>query len=103
VLGRIAWRGGRGLALADNCAYLLKGGGRPFLERLLRLVEVAPGATADARRALNLPLPDVEDAFQAAAALAWHADVIVTRNVTDYRRSPVRALSPAAFLKHAAT
>ncbi|MGH8566317.1 MAG: hypothetical protein ACREXW_20465 [Gammaproteobacteria bacterium] len=38
-----------------------------------------------------------------AAALAWQADVIVTRNVSDYRRSPVRALSPAAFLKHAAT
>ena len=83
-----------------NCAYLLKGGGRPFLERLLRLVEVA---TADARRALDLPVSDVEDAFQAAAALAWHADAIVTRNVSDYRRSPVRALSPATFLKHAAT
>jgi predicted nucleic acid-binding protein len=85
-----------------NCAYLLKGGGRSFLERLLRLVEVAPVATADARGALDLPLSDVEDAFQAAAALAWRADVIVTRNVSDYRRSPVRALSPATFLKHAA-
>jgi hypothetical protein len=59
--------------------------------------------TADARRALDLSVSDVEDAFQAAAALAWQADVIVTRNVSDYRRSPVRALSPAAFLKHAAT
>lgn len=86
-----------------NCAYLLKGGGRPFLERLLRFVEVAPVATADARRALDLPMSDVEDAFQAAAALAWRADAIVTRNVGDYRRSPVPALSPAAFLKQAAT
>ncbi len=86
-----------------NCAYLLKGGGRPFLERLLRLVEVAPVATADARRALELPMSDAEDAFQAAAALAWQADVIVTRNVSDFHRSPVRALSPTAFLKHAAT
>lgn len=47
-----------------NCAYLLKGGGRPFLERLLRLVEVAPVATADARRALDLPLFDVEGRFR---------------------------------------
>ena len=67
-----------------NCAYLLKGGGRLFLERLLRLVEVAPVATADARLALDLPLSDVEDAFQVAAALAWQADVVVTRNVSDY-------------------
>jgi hypothetical protein len=43
-------------------------------------------------------MSDTEDAFQAAAALAWQADVIVTRNVSDYRHSPVRALSPAAFL-----
>lgn len=86
-----------------NCVYLLKGGGRSFLERLLRLVEVAPTATADARRALDLPMSDLEDAFQAAAALAWGADMIVTRNISDYRRSPVRALSPRAFLKQANT
>ena len=58
----------------SNCAYLLKGGGRGFLERLLRIVEVAPVATADAKRALDLPMTDVEDAFQAAAALAWKAE-----------------------------
>ena len=85
-----------------NCACLLKGGGRPFLERLLRLVEVAPVASADARRALSLPMRDLEDAFQVAAALAWQADAIVTRNLADYRRSPVRALSPAAFMKEVA-
>jgi hypothetical protein len=34
----------------SNCAYLLKGGGRPFIERLLLLVEVAPVGTAEARR-----------------------------------------------------
>jgi len=58
-----------------NCAYLLKGGGRPFLGRLLRLVEVAPVATTDARRALDLALSDVEDAFQVAAALVWQAGI----------------------------
>lgn len=82
-----------------NCAYLLKGGGRIFLIQLLRMVEVASTGTADARRALELPMADLEDAFQAAAALAWRADVIVTRNVRDFRRSPVRALTPSVFLK----
>jgi predicted nucleic acid-binding protein len=82
-----------------NCAYLLKGGGRPFLNRLLRIVEVAPTGTADARRAMELPMADLENAFQAAAALAWRADAIVTRNVRDFHRSPVRALTPSAFLK----
>jgi len=55
--------------------------------------------TADARRALDLPLSDVENAFQTAAALAWQADAIVTRNVVDYRRSPISAVTPTQFLK----
>lgn len=83
----------------SNCAYLLKGGGRPFIERLLLLVEVAPVGTAEARRALSLPMPDLEDALQAAAALAWRADVIVTRNLDDYRHSPVPAVAPLEFLR----
>ena len=81
-----------------NCAYMLKGG-RPFLRKLLKLVEVATVGTTDAHRALTLPMSDVEDAFQSAAALAWSADFIITRNLPDYRRSPVPAISPSEFLK----
>ena len=100
----LRWAEGGGKAAVawhslTNCAYLLKGGGRPFLERLLQLVEVATVGSADAQRALSLPMGDLEDTFQAAAALAWQADVIVTRNLADYRRSPVRALTPTAFMK----
>ena len=81
-----------------NCSYLLKGG-RPFLRKLLGFVEVAPVATPDARNALRLPMSDVEDAFQAAAAMAWKADFIITRNLPDYQKSPVPAISPGEFLK----
>lgn len=84
-----------------NCAYLLRARGRPFLSELIQIIEVAPASTADARRALALPMVDLEDAFQAAAALAWGANAIVTRNTADYRRSPVDALTPSAFLKQA--
>jgi hypothetical protein len=44
-------------------------------------------------------MPDLEDALQAAAALAWRADVIVTRNLDDYRHSPVPAVAPLEFLR----
>lgn len=81
-----------------NCSYLLKGG-RSFLVDLLKLVEVATVGTSDAGRALALPMSDVEDAFQVAAALAWNADFIITRNLPDYRRSPITAISPTDFLK----
>jgi len=82
-----------------NCAYLLKGGGRLFVNNLLKLVEVAPVGTDDAKRALILPMTDLEDAFQVAAALSWQADMIVTRNLSDYRKSPIVALSPKNFLR----
>jgi predicted nucleic acid-binding protein len=81
-----------------NCSYLLKGG-RKFLKDLLQLVEVAPVTTDDARTALRLPMSDIEDAFQSAAAQAFNADFIVTRNLRDYRKSPVPAISPTEFLK----
>lgn len=82
-----------------NCAYLLKGSGRTFLENLLRIVRVAPVGDADARRAMDLRLRDLEDAFQVAAALAWNAECVVTRNLADYKNSPVRAVSPTQFLQ----
>jgi predicted nucleic acid-binding protein len=81
-----------------NCSYLLKGG-RGFLNDLLDLVEVAPVGSQDAKIAMGLPMKDLEDAFQAASALAWKADFIITRNLPDYRHSPVPAVSPAAFMK----
>ena len=58
-----------GLAHSDQCSYLLKGG-RPLLGKHLKLEEAAAVGIAEAIRALALPLADVEDAFQAAAALA---------------------------------
>jgi len=81
-----------------NCAYLLKGG-RLFLKNLLEIVEVAAVGSQDAKIAMGLPMTDLEDAFQAASALAWKADFIVTRNLPDYRKSPVPAVSPLDFLK----
>lgn len=100
----LSWceQGGQGLVAyhsLSNCAYMLKSSARPFLKHLLAIVDVASVSTADARIAVNLPMADLEDALQAAAALACGADLIVTRNLADYRRSPVRAVSPAQFLK----
>ena len=53
--------------------------------------------TDDLRAALGFPMKDLADAMQAAAALAFGTRHIITRNLPDYRRSPVPALKPAAF------
>ena len=42
---------------------------------------------------------EIEDACQAAAAFARGADLIVTRNISGFKHSPMLAISPAEFLK----
>ena len=66
---------------------------------LTAFIEVAPTTTAHVRHAAELPLKDFEDAMQVAAALACDAQMIATRNTKDYRRSPVKAVSPEQALK----
>ena len=82
-----------------NCAYILKDDGRVFLEQLLMLVDVASVGTREARAAMALPMRDLEDALQSISAQSWDADYIITRNLSDFRKSPVRALSPTKFLR----
>jgi len=83
----------------SNIAYLLRPDPRPFLSSLVRFVEVATVGTREARQAFGFPMSDFEDALQSAAALAFDAHYIVTRNIAHYRKSPVPALTPAQFLK----
>ena len=71
---------------------------RQFMADLLEFVEVVRTDTADVRYALDLPMADFEDALQAAAARACGARSIVTRNVRDFARSPVPAVTPGAAL-----
>ncbi len=95
--GFVAWH------TASNFYYLVaasRGGAsaREFVLELLRFVEVASTKTAGLRRAAGLALKDFEDAMQVVAAEACGADVIATRNVRDYVKSPVRAATPKSVL-----
>lgn len=83
----------------SNFHYLLRparGGAsvRSFLVDLARFVSVAPADTDALRYAAALPLTDFEDAMQVAAAHACGAEAIATRNVADFRSSPIPARSP---------
>ena len=65
---------------------------RDFIVELTRFVAVATADTEAIRYAAELPMEDFEDAMQVAAARACGARHIVTRNVRDYERSPIRAV-----------
>ncbi len=67
---------------------------REFLVELTRFVSVAPTDTEALHYAAFLPLGDFEDALQVAAARACGAKYIATRNVKDFRQSPIPARKP---------
>ena len=71
---------------------------RDFIVELTRFVAVATTDTEGIRYAAGLPMTDFEDALQVAAARACGARHIVTRNVGDYERSPIRAVEPREAL-----
>jgi predicted nucleic acid-binding protein len=73
--------------------------GRDFIRSMLVWADVATTGRADVLAALDLPMRDLEDALQVAAAMACGAQVIVTRNERDFKASPVPALNPEAFLR----
>lgn len=86
-----------------NLTYLLRGTGRPspkdFLRDLTKILAVAPGDGQAFRRASALRMKDFEDAMQVGAALEAGCDVVVTRNVRDYRNAPLEAITPALALE----
>jgi predicted nucleic acid-binding protein len=82
-----------------NLSYLLRPDARSFIRELLEFLEVPAAGTEAVMQALGFPMSDFEDALQAAAALAFGAIYIVTRNTADYRKSPVPAITPAEFIK----
>ncbi len=71
---------------------------RDFIVELTRFVAVATTDTEAIRYAAALPMTDFEDAMQVAAARACGAEHIVTRNVRDFERSSIRAITPQEAL-----
>lgn len=53
------------------------------------------------KQAFNSSMSDFEDAVQAFCAKNAGAKIIVTRNIQDYRLSPVKAVTPKEFLDEA--
>jgi predicted nucleic acid-binding protein len=65
---------------------------------LLGAFDVVGEGKEEFLRARRLPMGDFEDAVVASAAERGGCDCVVTRNVADFRGSPVRALTPEEFL-----
>jgi hypothetical protein len=55
-------------------------------------------STKSKKQTLGFNLPDFEDAVVIATALRENAEYVITRNVKDFRKSPVPAATPERFL-----
>ena len=68
------------------------------VRQLLTLFEVAPVTRAVLDAALAGNMADFEDSVLAEAAHQAGAQAIITRNLKDFARSPVRAYTPRQWL-----
>ena len=95
--GALAWH------TVSNFYYLVaakqgRAGTLGFLSEITQFLDIAPTTREHLRRSLQFPLPDFEDAMQVGAATACSADLIATRNVRDFRKSPIPAVTPRQAL-----
>lgn len=72
---------------------------RPLVGELVARLDIAGGSDRELLRAIELPVADFEDAMIVALAEAAAATHIVTRNTADFRRSPVKAVTPEDFVR----
>jgi predicted nucleic acid-binding protein len=82
-----------------NLSYMMRGKTGLFIRDLLEFVEVPRTGREQMQAALDLGFADLEDAMQTAAAILFGAQAIVTRNIRDYRHSPIKADLPESVLK----
>lgn len=69
------------------------------LEKILNTITIIPLENTDFKKALTLNFSDSEDAYQAVAALKERGmKYIITRNVKDFKKSKVKAISAEDFL-----
>ena len=69
------------------------------IEKLFKLFGVLDTTEFDCKKALLSRISDYEDALMVETSVRNNLDCIVTRNASDYLKSPIKTYSPTEFLK----
>jgi len=69
------------------------------INSLLEILDVVSVGKAELIKAMELDIPDYEDALAAICAKRVKADYIVTRNIKDFKNSSVKAITPKELLQ----
>lgn len=95
--------------ICSNVYYILRQTAQhgKVIERLKQLLMIVIALQMDGDviiQALNSGFSDFEDALQNFAAVkSKHIDVIITRNVRDYRKSELAVMTPENYLRQLTT
>lgn len=73
------------------------------LRLLTQLVKVLPFGAKEVMDSLDSEFTDFEDALQNYCAISNHCDILVTRNLKDYKASQLSVFSPQLFLNYLST
>lgn len=71
---------------------------KSVLASVLKLITVVDMPASVVRNAFASKVTDFEDALQVETAMHFGADLILTRNIKDFRNSPIPVLTPSQFL-----
>ena len=87
-----------------NVYYILRSKGgdakaREFIRKLIQFVKILPITQMDIMSALDSSFSDFEDSLQHESAKNHACDVIITRNLADYKHASVAVFSPTQFLQ----
>ena len=69
------------------------------IQDLIRMLDVLDVTRQRCLDAFKLPVADYEDALLVECSRLWGAEYIITRNIADFATSPVKAVTPAGFLR----
>ena len=87
-----------------NLVYIMRkeldaAGIEDVLKKLSLIFHFTDLSVPDMMKAAEMKWDDFEDALQAVTAERVHADYIITRNVRDFNKSKIMALTPTEYLR----
>jgi predicted nucleic acid-binding protein len=71
---------------------------RKTMQNLMKILETAEVSKNDIQRAFVSDMGDLEDGVQAYCGFRYEVEYIITRNLSDFEFSPIKAISPKDFL-----
>ena len=70
----------------------------PKIKLVLAILKLIDVNESDVINALHSDFSDFEDGIQSYAATRNNCNLIISRNIKDYKHSPIQAISPAEFI-----